>query len=310
MKFIIKDYEDLRKVDHLLPPRAFLNYWRRKEIALLGGGSNVGKSILVNDICAGINNGASFWGETISDVKGHCIVVDLEQSESLFYNRIKDAPDGFFRGITRISVEFDDDDIDLSVERLLPVLVNLLKESKDPAYVFIDNLTDLIGKRSTEKTAVRLINQLKTLTERYSASFLIVVHTVKRNPGKPISLNDISGSKALTASVDSVFAICESMKGDGVCYIKHLKSKMTSRYREVAEVELTDKPYLHFVLRDWTDEAEHLPARRDRARKYDENDIMQVINLHLGGFSTREIQNETSIPKSTVSRIINEYQNL
>ena len=310
MNFIIKDIEELRKEDHPMPPKFFLNYWHRGEISILGGDPNVGKSFLINDLCVGIYRGISFWGEPITEVRGRCFVVDLEMSDSMFGNRIKGAPEGLFYGITRISISLDNGDLDLSVEKLTAKLVEILKNYDGDKCVFIDNLTDLIGRRSKEKTAIELINRLRPLAERYNTSFLLVAHTIKRNPGKPITTNDICGSKAIIDAVDSVFVICESIKGEGICYVKHLKARFTSRYKEVAELELIEQPYLHFSLRDWNYEAEHLPARRDRARKYSESEIIEVVRLHTDGFSTREIQDKTGVSKSTVARIIKEYNSL
>jgi hypothetical protein len=138
---------------------------------------------------------------------------------------------------------------------------------------------------------------------------LLVAHTTKSTAShKQIRMDHIRGSKILSGLVDSIFCICDSKLGEDICYIKHLKSKRGAKYHDVAEVELVESPFLHFRLLEWNDESCHIDTKRTRKKKYDEEEIKEVINLFKNGLSCREIENETGIPKSTVNTIINEYK--
>ena len=120
----------------------------------------------------------------------------------------------------------------------------------------------------------------------------------------------IRGSKILTGLVDSIFCICGSKLGDGICYITHLKSKRVAKYCEVAEVELVETPFLHFRFLEWNDESCHINMQRERQKKYSQEQLNEVVHLYKNGFSCREIAKATNISKSTVNRIINEYNNI
>jgi KaiC/GvpD/RAD55 family RecA-like ATPase len=278
----------------------------------MAGEPNIGKTALVQDIINGVNSGLSFWGEPLTDVRGKCIFVDLEQSDDLCRDRMLNAPEGLFKGILRIGVKYDGSDQDVCVESLIPVLKDLMRKDKGPWFIVVDNMSNLIGTNSTERIAISLVKNLRKLIASYEASVLLVAHTTKSTAShKQIRMDHIRGSKILSGLVDSIFCICDSKLGEGICYIKHLKSKRGAKYHDVAEVELVESPFLHFRLQEWNDESCHVDNRRKRKRKYDEEEIKEVIYLfeHCG-MSCREIEDETGISKSTVNRIINEYNSL
>ena len=97
MKYTVNDMELLRCQEHHPPKRAFLNFCYYNEIALMAGEPNIGKTALVQDIINGVNSGLSFWGEPLTDIRGKCIFVDLEQSDDLCRDRMQNAPEGLFK---------------------------------------------------------------------------------------------------------------------------------------------------------------------------------------------------------------------
>ena len=309
MKYTVNDMELLRCQEHHPPKRAFLNFCYYNEIALMAGEPNIGKTALVQDIINGVNSGLSFWGEPLTDVRGKCIFVDLEQSDDLCIDRMQNAPEGLFKGILRIGVKYDGSDQDISVESLIPVLKGLMQKDKGPWFIVVDNMSNLIGTSSTERIAISLVKSLRKLIASYEASVLLVAHTTKSTAShKQIRMDHIRGSKILSGLVDSIFCICDSKLGEGICYIKHLKSKRSAKYHDVAEVELVESPFLHFRFLEWNEESCHIDMKRKRRKKYSEEEIKEVINLFKNGLSCREIEAEIGIPKSTVNKIINEYK--
>jgi KaiC/GvpD/RAD55 family RecA-like ATPase len=275
----------------------------------MAGEPNIGKTALVQDIINGVNSGLSFWGEPLTDVRGKCIFVDLEQSDDLCIDRMQNAPEGLFKGILRIGVKYDGSDQDISVESLIPVLKGLMQKDKGPWFIVVDNMSNLIGTSSTERIAISLVKNLRKLIASYEASVLLVAHTTKSTAShKQIRMDHIRGSKILSGLVDSIFCICDSKLGEGICYIKHLKSKRSAKYHDVAEVELVESPFLHFRFLEWNEESCHIDMKRKRRKKYSEEEIKEVINLFKNGLSCREIEAEIGIPKSTVNKIINEYK--
>ncbi len=308
MRYIVNEMEKLRHEELLPRRRLFLNFLHLNEIAVFAGGPNIGKTFLVQDIINGINSGLSFWGEPTSDVRAKCIFVDLDQSKDMAQDRMKDAPEGLYKGVIRVGVEYDNSDEDISVESLISLLKDIMGSDNGPWFIVIDNISNLLGKTSSEQVVIDLVKTLRQMLFNYDASVLLIAHTVKTpSSRKPIGLDNIRGSKVLSGLVDSAFCLCDSIVGDCVCYVKHLKSRRCPKYTDVAEVELVDTPMIHFRLNGWNEECIHIGKPGTRERKYSAEQIEEVLYLHKTGFSIREIGQRTHIPKSTVSRIINEY---
>ena len=68
---------------------------------------------------------------------------------------------------------------------------------------------------------------LKELKTKYGLSILALAHTPKRDASKPLTRNDLQGSKMLINFCDSSFAIGESAKEHGVRYLKQIKARNT-----------------------------------------------------------------------------------
>lgn len=65
--------------------------------------------------------------------------------------------------------------------------------------------------------------KLMTLKKKHGWSLLIIAHTPKRNLSNPITQNDLAGSKKLYNFFDSVIAIGQSAKDQGIKYVKQVK---------------------------------------------------------------------------------------
>ncbi len=64
------------------------------------------------------------------------------------------------------------------------------------------------------------MKELKTLKDKYGVSILALAHTPKRDMSKPLTINDLGGSKMLMNFCDSAFAIGASHKAKGIRYLK------------------------------------------------------------------------------------------
>ena len=79
--------------------------------------------------------------------------------------------------------------------------------------LIIDNLTYLKAENEKAKDALPLMKHLKALKSKYSLSILATLaHTPKRDMSKPLSPNDLQGSKMLMNFCDSSFAIGKSFR--------------------------------------------------------------------------------------------------
>mgnify|MGYP000846718966 CR=1 FL=1 len=75
----------------------------------------------------------------------------------------------------------------------------------DAKIVVIDNTTYLKNETEKAKDALPLMKHLKTLKTRYNLSLLVLAHTPKRDLSKPLTRNDLHGSKMLINFTDNAF---------------------------------------------------------------------------------------------------------
>lgn len=155
------------------------------------------------------------------------------------------------------------------------------------------------------------MKHLKALKNKYSLSILALAHTPKRDLSKPISRNDLSGSKMLINFCDSSFAIGESCKDKSLRYLKQIKQRNTEQIYDAENVCvcLIDKPlnFLQFEFVNYGTEREHLkqPTEQDK-----ENLTERVTELKQQGRSLLEIGTELNISHMKVSRILKDSNTL
>src|ERR1700722_278511 len=91
--------------------------------------------------------------------------------------------------------------------------------------LIIDNITCLRGDTGHAGRALPLMLHLKALKNKYQLSVLVLAHTPKRNAARPITRNDLEGSKMLMNFADSAFAIGQSHLEIGLRYLKQVKQR-------------------------------------------------------------------------------------
>ena len=177
--------------------------------------------------------------------------------------------------------------------------------------LIIDNLTYLKNETEKAKDALPLMKHLKALKNKYGLSILALAHTPKRDLSKPITRNDLQGSKMLINFCDSSFSIGESHSDKNLRYLKQIKQRNTEQIYDAENVCVCqiDKP-LNFLLFEFVNfgkEWEHLKQHTEKDR---ENMNEKVIELKKQGRSLREIGAELGISHMKVSRILKDCNTL
>jgi hypothetical protein len=143
------------------------------------------------------------------------------------------------------------------------------------------------------------------MKSKYNLSILALAHTPKRDPSRPITRNDLQGSKMLMNFCDSAFSIGESQKDKSLRYLKQIKQRNTEEIYGDENVCLfqISKPgsFLKFDFLDYSREWEHLrqPTDEDRDKLKE-----QVAGLHEQGKTIREIAAVLQISKSKADRLL------
>ena len=267
------------------------------EVACLFADSNLGKSIFAVQI-----------GEHIAWTGKKVLYLDCELTDKQFQLRYTDKetkdphifPDTFLRA--KLNTEaMDTENYEVSI--ISDIEKAALRVKAD--VVIVDNLTYLCNDSEQGANAGTFMKRLCNLKKEYGLTLLIIAHTPKRDVSRPITKNDLAGSRKLFNFFDTVFTIGESALDDNLRYLKQVKVRAGEfKYtaENVAVYEITSvRGGVVFELRYFSTEAEHLRAR---CEEDDMQTVRNIMDLAAKGMSTRQISKELGLSKSKVGRII------
>lgn len=288
--------------------KIFGNLWFKGEICVLFSDSNIGKSTLANDIMFGIlQSGWDFLEEnsdscSVKEPLNVCYY-DFEISDLQYMAKYRNMPNVNF---SRITMDYSDANFSFDANDVVGNIKTMIRDDCHNI-IIVDNLSAIEGMVVGGFNKIRkFMYQLKRIIALTgNTSILLLAHTIKRNQTKPITQNNLLGSKAIINFCDSAFALGASFKGEDVRYIKQIKSRQAMKYEEVAEIYLDSTPYPHFAFGEWNSEEEHLKKNTIQSKSRIDGKIGGEIMLQFNlGKSAREIASITGIPKSTVHRYI------
>jgi len=322
--FIVKPASDWieQAKNRPIPQMLFGEFWFEGEICILFADTNLGKSILAVQIGNSISEGNQISGFKLETPKQLVLYFDFELSDKQFENRysikFKDHYN-FDRNFIRIEINPDaivpdgksfEDFLESSIEQSI-----IETESK---VLIIDNLTYLKTETEKSKDALPLMKHLKALKNKYNLSLLVLAHTPKRDLSKPITKNDLAGSKMLINFCDSSFSIGESNVDKSLRYIKQIKQRNTEHIYDSENVCVCkiDKPhnFLQFEFVDFGTEREHLKEVSDKEKSNIESSVKDLLtsdpNLTAYAISKKLCKDESKFKSLNVSvnRIVNKLK--
>ncbi|HEY1031827.1 MAG TPA: AAA family ATPase, partial [Flavipsychrobacter sp.] len=208
-----------------IPTMLFSEYWHEGELCILFADTNVGKSILAVQIADSISTGKAIPGFQLEAQAQPVVYFDFELFDKQFearysinYTQHYHFDKHFYRAEinpeTEVPSHFDD------FEEYLHFSLEKTIQETGAKVLVIDNLTYLKNETERAKDALPLMKQLKALKARYGLSILALAHTPKRDLCKPMTRNDLQGSKMLINFCDSSFCIGESQSDKSLRYLK------------------------------------------------------------------------------------------
>ncbi len=270
--------------------------WYEHELCCLFADSNLGKSIF-----------AVQMADEIARRGKRVIYFDFEFSDKQFQQRYTSRrgvmhifPKTFFRA------EIASEKLDEKYDETLLTDIEKASIEAHVDVVIVDNLTWLCADNEKGGDAAKLMKALMKIKFKHNFSMLIIAHTPKRDMSRPITANDLAGSRKIFNFFDSVFAIGRSAKDENLRYIKQIKVR-TGEFIYNAEnvivcsIEQGDDGFLHLALQGTASEREHLkePSEQDRSNLKE-----QVRSLSQQGKSYGIIATELRISKSYVAKIL------
>ena len=296
-----------------IPQMLFGEFWFEGELCILFADTNLGKSILAVQIGNSISKGEQIRGFQLETPKQPILYFDFELSDKQFENRYSikfEQHYSFDNNFIRVEINPDatipenqtfEDYLNHSLERSIT--------ETGAKVLIIDNLTYLKNETEKAKDALPLMKHLKALKNKYGLSILALAHTPKRDLSKPITRNDLQGSKMLMSFTDSSFSIGESHSDKNLRYLKQIKQRNTDLLYDAENVCVCqiDKPFnfLQFEFVNFGTEREHLKQHTEKDK---ETLNEKVSELKQQGRSLREIGIELGISHQQVKRILDKQK--
>lgn len=236
------------------PREVFGKFIHDGELSILFGDSNSGKSILANDIAFFVSGGGHSWPDMESP-KMPSLYIDMEMTGKQFASRYHNASKYITNLYSRAEVGMTTDD---KWSYIKTQIILMQKQNNAPKFIVLDNITNGFGSIFSKTRMLGLISDMKSMKERFGLTMLLIAHCPKRNKKKPITDNDLGGTKMIMNFVDSAFAVGTSIQDESIRYVKQIKTRVGEKIKKVWTVRIKEEPYLSFQYVDTTDEEIHL----------------------------------------------------
>lgn len=263
------------------------------EINIIFSAAGTGKSILLTQIA-----------ESIARIM-KILIIDCELSTKQFQLRYSDKeancthifPENFLRA------EINPDLLeDISLE---DAIFESVKQAAEQGIkiIGIDNLTFIITDAEKAESTIKFMRRLIKLKKKYGLTLIIVAHTPKRDPSKPLTRDDLSGSSKLMALIDDAIAVGLSARDKNERYVKTIKFRddeepYPADSVAVYKIEKVDG-YTQFIYQGRGVEKDFL---RQKNNQTDLEDMQEFVNLQAQGMTLVKIAEETGFKKSTIHR--------
>jgi RecA-family ATPase len=312
--FITKNMNDWMKIadQQPIPNMLFSELWHEYELCILFSYTGYGKSTLAMQIAISISEGLALPGFKLEAKRQKVLYFDFELSPKQLQGRYSKRDGKNYVDTYEFNPNFIRTSIDIlnlpAGAKFEDYLIQELEQeiiNSGVKVIIIDNLTCVKGDVESAKDAIPFMRRLNILKRTYGLSVLVLAHTPKRNESQPLSLNDLSGSSALSKFCDSCFAIGKSPKDPNIRYLIQLKEKETECLygRDniiVCQLEQIEN-MRQFSFMGFGVETDYLKSVQEEEKRETE---MKVMEFQRQGKSLRLIGGLLGMSFSTVKRII------
>ena len=299
-----------------MPGMLFGEFWLEGEISILFADTGMGKSLLAVQIGESIARGTPIAPLKLTVKPQKVLYFDFELTAKQFEMRY--AADGARKGHYRFSESFSrveirpDADVpkgSYTFERHVQSSIEPLIKETGARVLIVDNITYLRRSNESSREAVPLMRELKRLKSLYELSILVLAHTPKRNSSRPITVNDLQGSKVLSNFADNIFAIGQSKLDRTGRYVKHIKPRSTGMIYDASNVICFrlmkfDGTFLGFAHDGFSSETVHLA---DSLVERELDLIESIKSMSDRKMSVRQIAAELKMSKSQVHKLFKKW---
>lgn len=276
-----------------IPRQLFDVFWHEGELCILFSDTNIGKSILAVQIGNSISRGENIPGFGFEATLQKIVYFDFELSDKQFearysinYEQHYPFNENFIRAeVNPESSDYKEHGFDNFDDYLNHSIEQTIIET-NAKILIIDNITYLKDDTEKAKFALPLMKHLQTIKKKYNLSILCIAHTPKRDLSKPLSRNDVMGSKMLMNFCDSSFCIGESSQDKSFRYLKQIKMRFTEAVYDSDNVCVCHvcKPdnFLLFEFLNYGREQEHLKQISESEKSELESSVANLLMVEPG----------------------------
>jgi hypothetical protein len=305
-----------------IPQKLFGGFWFEGELCILFADTNLGKSILAVQIANSISKGEQIGGFILEAPKQPVLYFDFELSDKQFETRYSlnfGQHYNFDDNFIRVEINQDAETPNNDFEAFLNYSLERSIQETGAKILIIDNITYLKNETEKAKDALPLMKHLKALNKKFGLSILTLAHTPKRDLAKPITKNDLQGSKMLMNFCDSSFTIGESHSDKNLRYLKQIKQRNTEQIYDAENIVVCkiDKPF-NFLMFDFVEygtEREHLKQITENEKSELENSVKELLqiepNLTAYAIARKLCKDDSKFNsfKVKITRIVNKVSN-
>lgn len=299
-----------------MPKELFSSLWFEGEICILFADTNAGKSILAVQIANAISKGNAVFDLGEQPPLQKVVYLDFELSDKQFQIRYSNELGenyGFSSEFYRSEFDIQSLDDSQKLEDIVLTDIEKIITIHEVKIIIIDNITYLKAEMEKSKNALPLMKKLKSLKEKYQLSILILAHTPKRDLSRPITNNDVAGSKMLINFCDSAFSIGRSSEDPAMRYIKQIKVRNAEEMYGATNVVVClvekDNSFLHFKFLGFDEEINHLKDQSNTPDDdiYFQEQIKEALSNN-SNMSNREIARQLKTNHQRVGRHIDKMK--
>lgn len=294
-----------------IPKMLFGEFWFEGELCILFADTNLGKSILAVQMGDSVSRGRAIPSFRMEAEQQTVLYFDFELGDKQFearYSQDFAHHYAFSENFHRAEIDPDaelPENYKGDFEAFLNFSLEAAIKETGAKVLILDNLTYLKNETEKARDALPLMKHLKALKSKYGLSILALAHTPKRDLSKPITRNDLQGSKMLINFCDSSFAIGESHSDKSARYLKQIKARNTEILYDSENVVLCQisKPsnFLQFEFLGFAQERDHLKVHTENDR---ESLIEKVKEMSAQGRTQRDISAQLGISLGKVNNLL------
>ena len=279
------------------PKPLWLSLWNEGEVCCLFADSGVGKSIYAVQIATAIAQNQNV------------LYFDFELTEKQFQLRYTNEKGENYKWPAKLfRVEANPEKMNIdNFEKEVIDGIEALAQEYNTKVLIIDNLSWLCNAAEDGELAAKLMKELMKFKKKHGWSILVLAHTPKRDMNRPITQNDISGSKKIPNFIDSAFSIGFSVLGESNRYIKEIKTRLGKTTYGANNVinAVIEKPdnFLQFKTIGYGSESEHLQQSKRQNKDYRETDNSKSDKLRTAFANIFKNHNE-GVGRNELARLL------